>query len=616
MNKHTIITSKINALIGIVLCLVLIIETIPYSVIKAAETTEVIEGTTNYIGDVNVDDSVTPKDMSTENLTSANEIKKGDIIIFGSYEQDNDSTNGFEAIEWIVLSVEDNKALLLSKYGLEQKSYHDYSDLSKKYADGQVITDWSDVKITWEECNLRYWLNKDFYDIAFSKNEKACIIETDIINNNNTYYDTEGGKITRDRIFLPSLEEMTNNNYSFDSDIYKQDINRRCKATEYAKAHGVWTIDKTYKDDQWKEYVTLDGDIPCYYWLRSPGKDAYKAASISAEGECQIDGADVYNTYRAVRPALYVDLAKMQSPKPSCLTNTEKGDVVIFGSYEQDNNYSNGGEPIEWLVLSVEQDKALLLSKYALEYKEYNTLDDLMKRFPNEDGTNIDFSSMYITWEKSTLRDWLNADFYNNAFSENEKTKIIKTLISDDNQLNVSDNNSDFVFLLSIKDILNTDYGFSDDRFEKDFARLCVPTIYTKEQGVKLNDKFINSDGELTCLWTLSTVNSSVYSTFSYKTYGIHYQGYVDSELVCYDKNAIRPAIWIDISTFQIIHGDVNDDGELNAKDVTQLRRYLAGGWNVEINKDNSDVNSDGELNAKDVTILRRFLAGGWGVIL
>lgn len=62
--------------------------------------------------------------------------------------------------------------------------------------------------------------------------------------------------------------------------------------------------------------------------------------------------------------------------------------------------------------------------------------------------------------------------------------------------------------------------------------------------------------------------------------------------------------------------GDVNDDGIVNAKDVTALRRYLAGGWNVTINLTNADVNADGTVNAKDVTVLRRFLAGGWGVVL
>jgi peptidyl-tRNA hydrolase len=62
--------------------------------------------------------------------------------------------------------------------------------------------------------------------------------------------------------------------------------------------------------------------------------------------------------------------------------------------------------------------------------------------------------------------------------------------------------------------------------------------------------------------------------------------------------------------------GDINGDDIINAKDVTILRRYLAGGWNVEIKEEYADVNKDGIVNAKDVTILRRYLAGGWGISL
>ena len=62
--------------------------------------------------------------------------------------------------------------------------------------------------------------------------------------------------------------------------------------------------------------------------------------------------------------------------------------------------------------------------------------------------------------------------------------------------------------------------------------------------------------------------------------------------------------------------GDVNADGSIDLKDVTVLRRYLTGGWNVIINEANSDVNRDGSIDLKDVTILRRYLAGGWGITL
>ena len=58
----------------------------------------------------------------------------------------------------------------------------------------------------------------------------------------------------------------------------------------------------------------------------------------------------------------------------------------------------------------------------------------------------------------------------------------------------------------------------------------------------------------------------------------------------------------------QISAGDTNGDGTVDAKDVTVLRRYLAG-WSVEIQLDAADINGDGEVNAKDVTVLRRQLA-------
>ena len=75
-----------------------------------------------------------------------------------------------------------------------------------------------------------------------------------------------------------------------------------------------------------------------------------------------------------------------QSSSNSSIGGVSVGDIVTFGSYEQDNNLSNGKEAIEWLVLDIQDGKALLLSKYGLETKEYNTGD------------------YEITWERSTLR--------------------------------------------------------------------------------------------------------------------------------------------------------------------------------------------------------------------
>ena len=80
-------------------------------------------------------------------------MKKGDIIKFGNYPQD---INGSKSpIEWLVLDVNENEALLVSRYGLDCKEYHN------------VFTD-----ITWEDCDLRKWLNNDFIKSAFCFRKK------------------------------------------------------------------------------------------------------------------------------------------------------------------------------------------------------------------------------------------------------------------------------------------------------------------------------------------------------------------------------------------------------------------------------------------------------------
>ena len=70
------------------------------------------------------------------------------------------------------------------------------------------------------------------------------------------------------------------------------------------------------------------------------------------------------------------------------------------------------------------------------------------------------------------------------------------------------------------------------------------------------------------------------------------------------------------IEVVDYIPGDASGDGEIDLKDVAQITRYLAGGWDVTVDLTAADVNKDGDANLKDVVLLRRYLAGGWGVQL
>ena len=86
------------------------------------------------------------------------------------------------------------------------------------------------------------------------------------------------------------------------------------------------------------------------------------------------------------------------------------GDMVFFGHYEQDNDLTNGKEAIEWQVVDVQDDGSyILVSRYALDEKKFNE------------------EYVDVTWKTSTLRKWLNEDFFNTAFSTQEQTVIEAT---------------------------------------------------------------------------------------------------------------------------------------------------------------------------------------------
>ena len=192
------------------------------------------------------------------------DVQVGDMIEFGSYEQDNDLSNGPEPIGWRVLEVSGGSALIVSEYALDARAYNEDIEL-----------------VTWAECTLRKWLNGKFYDTAFNEEEKGLIALTKVKNADNPKYGTEGGKDTEDRVFLLSLGEAER--------YFEDDEDRRAFPTEYAIARNVWVREKT-------------GTV--WWLLRSPGSSLNYAAIVRAGGSLYHDGDSVYYNWYAVRPAL------------------------------------------------------------------------------------------------------------------------------------------------------------------------------------------------------------------------------------------------------------------------------------------------------------------------
>ena len=194
----------------------------------------------------------------------------GDFVAIGKYEQGS----GVLPIEWLVLDKKDRKLLLISKYALECRKYHEH------FAD-----------ITWENCDLRKWLNNEFLNAAFDGFEQSLIMETRCPADKNPQYDTPPGNATTDKVFLLSIPEAKK--------YFKSDEDRKAAPTAYAKKQGA------NADDDFK---TAAGEACCWWWLRSPGDDSPYAAYVSRGGSVVDNGDDVAYSEDCIRPALWISL--------------------------------------------------------------------------------------------------------------------------------------------------------------------------------------------------------------------------------------------------------------------------------------------------------------------
>lgn len=483
--------------------------------------------------------------IEEETLEAGASYKVGDIIKFGHYEQDGNTANGKEEIEWEVLKVESDRILVVSKYALDTKPYN------TEYAD-----------VTWENCSLRNWLNDDFKNAAFSQEEQKKIPVVTITNDDNPYYGTEGGNNTEDQVFCLSATEI-NNLIGYDrydvQDLSGFSQKMIVEPTQYAISNGapVHTITESEYNQNLKKYGYTEDVIGCcgtWWWLRSPGYNNKCATNVDERGyACTVATWSsrffVSSVDCAVRPALYICIPKVYPESvtldktsvsmsqgdemtlnatltPEDVTETairwttsdsgvatvtdgvvkaegigtatitawtvndftatcivtvnagqdtspyKVGDIINFGHYEQDGNEENGKEEIEWEVLKVESDRVLVVSKYALDCKPYNT------------------EKTDVTWETCTLREWLNDDFKNSAFTTEEQKIIpIVTVVNENNPqsgMGGGNNTQDQLFCLSIDEVWNLiGYNYYDDRNGYGFSEKMIvePTQYARNNG-------------------------------------------------------------------------------------------------------------------------------------
>ena len=159
------------------------------------------------------------------------------------------------------------------------------------------------VEITWEECELRDYLNNQFYN-TFSEDEKMRIIQTKVTTNKNPwYYPTNGGKDTNDRIFLLSAEEAIK--YFGDSG----DFEKQKGWYGDGERFDLWLDDGggQFLNDQYNT-ARIAKDINGYagtWWLRSPGRLNIFSGLVTHKGELLMTGLGVDGD-SGVRPALWL----------------------------------------------------------------------------------------------------------------------------------------------------------------------------------------------------------------------------------------------------------------------------------------------------------------------
>ena len=206
-------------------------------------------------------------------------VNVGEYITFGHYEQDNNTGNGKEPIEWLVLEVRGNQALLISRYGLDVQPYNTIrGDLS------------------WETSSLRKWLNGEFLNNAFSTKEQKAIVRITVDNSaSQGHWNTSGGNNTEDRIFLLSYAEA--NKYLGVTWENRDNMRSRMSPTAYAQVAGARTSISN---------KTAEGVGAWWWWLRSPGYFQHYAAYVCDDGS--LHDYFVNTGSGCVRPALWVNL--------------------------------------------------------------------------------------------------------------------------------------------------------------------------------------------------------------------------------------------------------------------------------------------------------------------
>lgn len=203
-----------------------------------------------------------------------------------------------EPIKWRILEEKDGAAFLLCDSIIANKAFQSNYNLNGEYyttANGAPSGTYAN---NYMYCDIRQWLNDEFYNTAFNSLQQELIRVTEVDNSAASAGDRGNPyacENTNDKVFLLSCKEVTDSAYGFNISDKNKDTERRMQTSDYSLATGASMYNwygNYYGNGMWR--------------LRSPVcNDSCSVRGVDYDG-CVNDDYDVYYSHYGVVPAMII----------------------------------------------------------------------------------------------------------------------------------------------------------------------------------------------------------------------------------------------------------------------------------------------------------------------
>ncbi len=419
----------------------------------------------------------------------------------------------YEPIKWRILN--EDLGLVVSDIILDAQHFYWEDYKGTKTREDYLGNSASVYANNYQYSDIRGWLNTTFYQTAFSEIEKSIIKTTEVDNSerstnldsNPTYLNNGVNDYacdnTFDKVFLLSMQELTNSDYKMTS--------KTMLYSDYSKSQGLDTEDYA-------------GQLERYggaYLQRSPAHyNGHSVRDVGVDGRLFEYVASVNKSHEGVVPALCLNFSYREQTgdlyqRVDADGNVKKsGTYMLFGSYPQtdvtasmgttlnaiaglpstnsawvDYGYYIQGSKSEYMwYIDIENGGEKYRGVYFNEYRPSNVTGKAEKSYTYQDDNGYNKNTVYwfkyepIKWriltisnnvatllcemiidcqpiqndkstlpsgvnesnyEYSTIRSWLNDTFYNTAFSPLQK-QIIKLTTVDNSAESTGDTSNQF----------------------------------------------------------------------------------------------------------------------------------------------------------------------------